>query len=330
MSEIKSHIEAETRAYLHERESWIADAVRIVAGDPSIDPLIAFPEKSMHEENVARADAKGADLTLDQETQLREVAGRFGIGGNQDVPSGAEHQLEEGGKPWKVEAQLKNSISDNTKSIIMCGWPGRLLGDDEKQYLELRYGRVSSDEYQMVRQVVEAHPGFVADDSDEVLPFGYDIHNDNALVGEATGQLTQIGRIDNIPVLMLRIDNDWEMVFDEKTQTEKRAPRNRPDSAAVMQFVSFVLKACGDETSSIGFNTSNTYASRAIDTVRAGYELGRTFKVGMYGRETLKSTLAPNIPDATPLNQIPGELRIMHEKLQLLADAMRRGRSTSF
>ncbi len=305
--------------YIAVREEWIGDAIEVLTGDRNTDPAVALQERTMHEEGVARDDTLGLALTVEQEQSLREIAGRFGLGGHLDIPSNAEHQVQEGGKPWKVEAQLAISKGPGTRSIVMCGWPGRKLGPDELGYLDTKYGIAPSDEYEMVRQLAELQEGFVADEADEIQPFGYDIHNNHQLVAEATGQLVKIGSIDGIPVLLARIDNDWVEGIDEQTGQPKRKPENRPDSAAMMLFISEVLSATGDETGSIGFNTSSTYASRAIDTVRASLRAGRNFRVGMYGRETLRNTGAPNIPAESPINQLPSELRIIYfDKLQKL------------
>lgn len=314
-----SNPKAEARAYLAEHQEWMADAVEIVSGDRNADPFVVFPERTMHEQDAARDDASGLILTEDQEARFREVAERFGLGTEQDLPSEADYQVQEGGKPWKIRAQLANTNGSQTKSIIMCGQPGRTLGPDETEYLTAKYGHASSNEYDMAQQIVMAQEGFVASDHVEVLPFGYDIHNNHALVEEQTGQLTKIGELNGVPVMMVRIDNDWEVVVDEASKEEKRVQRNRPDSAAIMRFIANVLTASGDEDSSVGFNTSNTYASRAIDTVRAGLQLGRAFKVGMYGRNTLKTMDPPKLQEKSPISQIPAEFRIIEEKLQQLA-----------
>ena len=85
-----------------------------------------------------------------------------------------------------------------------------------------------------------------------------------------------------------------------------------------MRFVSDVLTANGDNDSPIGLITSNAYASRIPEAMRAGLKNGREFGVAMYGRETLaKVQDAPMKPD-TDLNQLPGELRVMHDNLQKL------------
>jgi hypothetical protein len=52
--------------------------------------------------------------------------------------------------------------------------------------------------------------------------------------------------------------------------------------------------------------------------MRAGLKAERTFTVGMYGRETLAQYNPPNMTPESPINQLPSELRIIHEKLQLL------------
>lgn len=313
-------VRADIETYIAVREAWIQDAVEVITGDRNTDPAVALQERTMDTEGAVRDDTVGLNFTDDQEQALREIAGRFGLGGHVDVLSHAEHQVQEGGKPWKIEAQLAISKGLGTRSIIMCGWPGRNLGADEQDYLQQKYGIAPTNEYEMARALAERQEGFVADETTEVLPFGYDIHDENRFLQEKTGQLVKIGSIDGIPVLLVRIDNDWLEVKDPATdQVVQRKPINRPDSAAIMLFISDFLWAHGDTTGSIGFNTSSTYASRAIDTVRASLDADRRFSVGMYGRETLRSTGAPNIPAESPINQLPSELRIIYfDKLQRL------------
>lgn len=304
-------VRLQTEAYIAERKRWIGDAVELIAGDRSTDPTEVF-QAPMKEPDEARADQAGLDLNFEQEQSLRKIAGRFGVGGEQDVTSNADQQVLEGGKPCKVESEL--AIAGGSKSIIMAGSPFRKLGTDETGYLETKYGTSTTTEFDMIRQVAEAQEGFEPSEQDEVLPFGYDIQNNYQLTDEATGQLVKIGSINGAPIVLLRVDR--ENFTDEEGKPKYR---NQPDSAALMGFVSNVLSACGDEASSVGFNTSNTYASRAIDTVRAGLKAGRSFSVGMYGRKTLAEVKGEPVAEPTAINQIPGELRVMHDKLQQLA-----------
>lgn len=314
--ELKNSVEA----YLAERREWMADAVGIYSPDRdrNHDPLEVFPEPS---EVRAKADDPG--LTPGQESALRRIAGRFGLGGETDVVSGADYQINEGGKARKVDAEAK--INHGARVIIYAGSPDRSresgqFGDDEIEYLKARLPEgvpPAENEYDMVRQIAGLQEGFVPLDEPEVLPYGYDIHNRHALVHEPTGQLVKIGEQNGAAVLHLRVDR--ENYFDEEEGKDKF--RNRPDSAALMGVISDMLSAEGDETSSVGINSSTTYASRAVDTVRAGLQHGRPFQVGMYGRQTLARVEGKPAAEPTEIQHIPGELHEMQSKLNQLQAA---------
>lgn len=297
-------------AYLSERAAWMADAVEVLTGDREADPAVVFAPAT-----EVRDDAAPLGLTAEQETFLREVAGRFGIGGEANVYSRAEVQILEGGKPWKIEAEAQ--IIHTAKTILFAGSPYRKLGQDETDYLKAKLpeGTEPADnEYDMARQIAGLQEGFEALEADEVLPFGYNIQNNHSLVSEATGQLVRIGKLEEADVIMLRVDRE-----NYEDEDGKAKYRNQPDGAALLRVVSEVLSATGDDTSAVGINSSTTYASRAVDTVRAGLKSGRTFSVGMYGRQTLADVKGEPVAAPTGINQIPGELHTMQEKLVQLA-----------
>ncbi len=296
-------------SYIAERVGWMADAVEVLGERRDSDPLQVFVPAT-----EIRDDAVALVISDEQAKKLREVAGRFGIGGEVDVKSAASHQILEGGKPWKIEAEAQ--ITDEAQTILFAGSPFRMLGQDELDYLKTRLPegvKPAADEFGMSRQIAELQDGFQALEEDAVLPFGYDIENSHALVKEATGQLVRIGKIGDANVVMFRVDR--ENYVDEEGANKYR---NQPDSAALLKIIGKVLSACGDEQSSVGINSSTTYASRAVDTVRAGLSNGREFKVGMYGRQTLADIKGEPIAAPTGINQIPGELHTMQEKLSQL------------
>lgn len=304
-----------TEAYLAERAIWMADAVELISGSRETDPLSVFEPAT-----EVRDDSTGMQLTDEQEVALREVAGRFGIGGEADVKSGATHQILEGGKPWKVEAEAK--ITEAAETILFAGSPNRKLGQDEVDYLKTKLPEgeePASTEYEMVRQIAEMQEGFEPLESDEELPFGYDINSNYAVLGEPTGQLVRIGSLNGADVVLFRVDRENYVDENEEDPKKQNKYRNQPDSAALMGVVSEVLNLCGDDHSSVGINSSTTYASRAVDTVRAGLKNGREFKVGMYGRQTLADVKGDPIAAPTGINQIPGELHTMQTKLAQLA-----------
>ena len=295
-------------AYLAERLSWMQDAVEVMGAERTADPLEVFPEAT-----EPRDAAEALPLDEDQETKLREVAGRFGIGGEMDIRINAEVQILEGGKPWKVDAEA--AIAGDAQTVIFAGSPYRTIGKDESDYLKEKYGVDLGDhsEYDMVRFLAEQQEGYEPLEVPETQPFGYDISHNNQLVEQPTEQLIKIGTIDERPVMLLGVDR--ENYTDEEGQAKYR---NQPDSAALMGFISLVLSAEGDETSAVGLNTSTTYPSRAVDTVRAGLAHGRFFDVGMYGRQTLADVRGQEVAEPTGMNQIPGELHAMHKKLLAL------------
>ena len=300
-----------TREYVQERMQWVAEAVGVLAGDSSLDPQQVLPAAT-----EVRADGQNPNLTVEQEFALREIAGRFGIGGETDVHSGADHELIEGGLAWKIDAEA--AIAQPNKSYIFAGTPHRPVNrEDEIEFMKKRLGdavAIGTSEYDIARQLAEAQEGFLPIDKDMIMPFGYDITNGFQLVAQQTGQLVHIGDIGDKPVLHLRVDR--ENYTDETDGKIKY--RSQPDSAALMGFIADVLTAVGDNASTVGMNTSNTYSSRVIDAVRAGMARNRSFSVGMYGRNTISRVKNEAVAEPTAINQIPGELHTIHSKLQLL------------
>jgi len=83
-----------------------------------------------------------------------------------------------------------------------------------------------------------------------------------------------------------------------------------------MTFMGEVLNRHGDTDTPVAMITSSTYASRVPDALRAGLQNGRQYAVGMYGRRTLlEEAQAPNAPKETPLNHMPGDLRMLHDRM---------------
>lgn len=301
--------------YLQERQQWLADAVELFGVERDTDPREVFdapPE--------VRANAPDLELAEDQEKALREIAGRFGIGGEADVKSRATHQIIEGGKPWKVMAEA--AIADSADVLFFAGSPDRRLGDDERTFMQKQshpMSEVVATEYQMVEQIARQMDGFTPLQYQELLPYGYDITNDFALITEfedqptTTAQFVKIGTVNDKPVILLRVDR--EDYIDGEGSPKFR---NRPASVDLLRIVSDVLEHTGEEGASVGINTSNTYASRQSDTVLVGLRSNRTFDVGMYGRETLAQVKGDSVAAPTELKQIPGELHTIANKLDAL------------
>jgi hypothetical protein len=301
------HLRRNVEAYLAERREWMADAVGICSDDRNRkrDPLEIFLAPPKPPE--PRANAPDPGFTPGQETALRTVVARFGLGGEVDVPNGADYQVNEGGKARKIDAEAK--VNQGARVIIFAGSPDRHIGEDEIEYMKKRLESdtaLAESEYDMARQIAGWQEGFVPLGKPEVLPYGYDVDNDFALLREPTDQLVKIGKQNGAEVLQLRVDRGSKKF----------------DTAAILGFISDMLSAEGDELSSVGMNTSTTYPSRAVDIVRAGLQHGRPFHVGMYGRHTLAAVERKSAAEPTAINQIPGELHVMQTKLLELQAAV--------
>lgn len=309
-------VRGQVDAYLDERMSWVADAVELLAGNRELDPLDALPAATVELES-ARRDGLNPELSAEAEQNLREIAGRFGIGGESDVVGAATHRIAEGGLVWKVEAELENIHKvTGLDTVILAGSPYRTLRDDELEHIKTKYNADlgGETEFDMVRFLMERDNNYIPHDIEGDLGFGYTVDSEHALVEKATGQLVNTGTYFGIPVVLLRVDR--EVYFDEEDQAERY--RHQPDSAALMRFISDVLSACGDDQSAVGLDTSTTYASRAVDTLRAGLRTNRSFDVGMYGRQTLADVQGKPAKEPTEIFQIPSELHTMYEKLVTL------------
>lgn len=310
-------------AYIAERQEWLGDAVEIVTGDREADPLTVFPEPPETRANAVLDEAMEPHIDA-----LREVATRFGVGAEQDVPGTAEVRIVDGGKPWKIEAEAAMGTAA-AQTIIFAGSANRKIGTDEQAYLAEKYEpETDLTEYDVAELVARNLEGYEALEIPVVMPFGYELDPENSLIESETGQLTQIGSMQGKPVMLLRVDRED---YVDDTGAEKY--RFQPDSAALMMFVSRVLRATGDETTGVGLDTSSTYAARAFDAVRAGWEDGRPFDVGMYGRATLRALVQDmqayrdglvKIPAETPANQIPGEFHSFAAKLRKLQESLDR------
>lgn len=293
--------------YIQTRNEWLTEAAELVSGQAGANPFEVFPAPT-----EVRRESEGLELSPEQETTLREIAGRFGIGGEQDVAATASHQIIEGGLAWKVMAET--TIVDSARTLLFAGSPNRSIArEDEISFMQKLVGEgtaVGATEYEIVRQIATAQAGFEPLEQDEVLPYGYEVDNGFVVSEEPTGQFVRIGSIDGRDVLLIRVDRG-------ELSNEKGKP-NQPDGAALMGIVADVLSANGDEESSVALVTGNTYSSRAIDARRAGHQRGRVFQAGMYGRQTLADTKNEAVAEPTEINQIPGELHAIASRLARL------------
>lgn len=308
-------------AFINDRKQWLGEAVVLLGGDVGANPIEFFPEPT-----PVRADAPELVVDATTEEKLREIAGRFGIGGEFDIRYQSDYEIIEGGKHWKIDAEI--GISEARKAIIVAGSPHRVLSSnnaatsEEIDFASKVFDDVEGiSEFDLARKIIESNPNFESTEYDETLEYGYDIQNNHALTKEPTGQLIRIGRLYGKEVLMLRVDRE-----DYINEDGDNRYRNQPDSAALMGFVADMLESQNDTTSSVGLVTSNTYAGRVFDAVRAGVERNREFSVSMYGRTALAHAKGEQVKEPTALNQIPGELHSIATKLSAL-EATLQGRA---
>jgi hypothetical protein len=341
MSEIINGPEAlrqSTEAYVTERLGWITDAVEVLTGDRST-PVEEALSRPMEKVTDAREDSPAVvGLPEIDEQKLRDGVSRFGMGKVEDVmadlPEGYV-DIKEGGLVWKMLAEQmagKNTVvseeesdtqneEDDAGSYVYPGFPGRPTTEAERIFqinkLGIEEDKTTSNEYESARLIAELHPDHIPFSEPLVLPFGYDIHNKHSLIEEPTGQIVQIGTQNNKPVLWVRVDHQ-----PQEDDPSKFVQGTKPDTADIVGIISDVLTACGDDTTAIAITTSNTYPSRVIDSISTGLTKGRQVGASMYGRKTLADAKKEEIQEPTALNQIPPELRVIHDKLLQLREVV--------
>lgn len=302
--ELKHSIEAR----VHEQIGQIENLAVAIGGEGSSVEDV-FPEPP-----EVRQDAPRPEWTEEQIAAAREVAHGFGFGAEQDVSTDthAAAVILEGGLAWKLAAEAAALNNEDPGTVIFAGSPHRVLREDEHEFVRDRLGGTLKDgatEYDLAKFFANS---FVGGREERDLGFGYQVAKDNNTVEGDTGQLLQVGELEGQDVLLLRVDRE------NYTDEEGNMKYNQPDSAALMRFVGDVMTRCGDEETPVGLITSNTYASRTPDATRAGLKNGRLFAVGMYGRRTLAGVKGTEMTNDSPLEQLPGDLWMLHYKLQAL------------
>ncbi|PJE65708.1 hypothetical protein COU91_00095 [Candidatus Saccharibacteria bacterium CG10_big_fil_rev_8_21_14_0_10_47_8] len=291
----------------------IVDLAREIGGEGAhIDDVFPLPPET-------RDHAPIPEWNEDQVNRVREVARSFGYGAVEDVPSGLRGgvRIAEGGKVWKIlaEAELIDKDGDPT-DLVFAGSPHRQLGDDELDFLKTQYSEdfpPGTTEYQAAAWVAKLKSDGAIAEQPADLSIGYEIAEGNPVVRKAMGQVIEVGQTSRGQrVVLLKIDRENYQEEDGKPKY-----RHQPDTARVMGILSEALSTQGRHEDPVGFVTSNTYASRQVAITRAGLQNGRQFGVAMYGRETLIG-LNASVPAETPLNHLPGDLRVMYENLQKL------------
>jgi hypothetical protein len=294
-----------------EQLGWLNDAAEIIGGQGAevTGVFTQAPE--------VRKDAPEPNWTEDQTAQVREIAHRFGYGAEQNVLSGVRGgiRVAEGGLAWKIAAELAViDQEEGLESIVFAGSPYRKAKPEELAFIKDKYEVELQDgttEYDIAHFFAQTKSSRLAD-KPVVMPFGYEVSEGNPTLAMGTGQLVHVGETDSGQAIqLLRVDRE---IYQED---DNQKYRYQPDSAALMGFVADVMEATGQE-GGVALVTSNTYASRQHDAVRAGLKRGREFGVAMYGRKTLAEVKGVEMQPDSPLNQLPGDLRSTYEKLQLL------------
>ncbi|MGH7241677.1 MAG: hypothetical protein ACREGB_05260 [Candidatus Saccharimonadales bacterium] len=308
---------------LHDSEVALRAAVEAVNPDnPEADPLEVFPAPG-----EVRNEDVGLELSEEQGKALRAAAAQLGF----ERPNDAEpsslglrgaHFVIEGGQPHKIVAEASMVAGDADAvpaTLIFSASPHRhITSDAEKASCENQFGEVLETEYEVARRAAESLEGFVALEEDVVLPIGYDIDADFALVTETTGQFTQIGNVGDVPVLLLRIDR--EDYIDELGAAKYR---KQPGTDAVIRIIDSASSALSDETTPIALVTSSTYqASRSVDAARVALNADRVIGVTTYGTQRLARVNKGIVPEPKRLEQLPGELHKMAQEVIKLRDAL--------
>jgi len=293
-------------------DETLGRAVEILAPNNTGErPLDVFPDPK-----EVRADAEPLDLTTEQESEVRALVAELGFGRETDLTLSEQglfgaHVIIEGGQPHKIRAEAEMVLGDTASvpaTIVFSASKNRKISSEAERASAERLGVGSAaeySEYDVARRVAEQLPGYMPLEQDEVMSFGYDIHNGHAVVEEPTGQLITIGYIGKTPVVLLQVDRE-----DYVDENGKSKYRLQPTPADLMKIVDTVSTTLGDENSPVAFVTSATYQpSRMVDGAIAALESHRTIGVATYGTKSLAEVKGDTIPAPAPLNQLPGELR---------------------
>jgi hypothetical protein len=294
-----------------ERLGWLAEAATAVGGEgATVESVFERPPE-------VRADAPEPDWSPEQVEKVREVAHRLGYGTEQTVPSGLTGgvRIAEGGLAWKIAAEAAALEAENNHStIIFAGSPNRTLREDEQVFLHNIFNEEldrEATEYDLAYFFARRQATKSVNKPPIALSFGYELTEGFPTIqGEETWQLIHVGETkEGQSVQLLRVDQ----IDNTELGTEAKKPT--PDSARLIGFIADVLSMQGNDESPIGLVTSNAYASRQIDAVRASLSHNRQVGVVMYGRATMAEVMLLEMKPDTPLNQLPGDLRVTYDKL---------------
>jgi len=309
----------------------------IGGGGASIDEVLPIPP-------VVRSKAPVPDWSDEQIASARRTAEELDYGAELDKTSGLSRHvvIVAAGLGWKMfsEEQVLDK-EDSPTTAVYVGSAERTLSDAERGWL-IKQEAMTEEELIELDQAsvreVEGQPKQCTeydlavwmakrrvagpDNRDAIcgidpvtLPFGYEVSKDNPTLQKATGQLISVGMNGSESVVVLRVDQEWY----EEQDTGKRKFRYRPDQAALMGFVADALTASNDDAD-VALIDSNAYLERLPDTIRAGLQNGRQFRLAYYGRRTLAEVKnADMLPAGPELNQLPGSLRVYRDQSIKLA-----------
>jgi hypothetical protein len=303
-----------------EQIGWIMELAQVIGGpEATVEDALQVP---VVEGDTARDDAIHPDWTPEQTEKAIEVGRKFGFGAQETVPSGVAGgtRYAEGGKPWKIMAEA-NAIEDepDVHTVVFGGSPFRHLGDDELKFvaekgIQLPENATELDFVMALAkfQCAEIHNEPVA------LPFGYEIAEGNNMIHQPTGQWLEIGKGKKGRSVQV-VQVAGEKYLNEQNEVKERF---RPSGGRMIELIAEKRTAEGDTYDPIALATSSTYPSRVPDVVKAGLDLDPPRQVGvlLYGRAGILALGAP-VPKPAPLNHLPGDLRLMHDKLQELLAA---------
>lgn len=311
--------------------------VEIGGEDADIDDVLPKPPQVRDE----APDPSWDNLQIES---ARKLAAQLGFGAEFNKHTGLEKHVGiiEGGKVWKMLAEESSLDEEGPRDIIYAGTIFYIPADDERKVL-IDQGVMTEEEmaeldanssadvqegeekrftqYDFAVWLAERRVKRLSGEEagkPEVMPFGYEVAEDNPTVYEPTGQFSRIGLGEDWSVSVLRVDR--ELYFDE--DAGKMKFRYQPKPHNLVMFTADVLTASGSDQG-VAYATSNAYADRQIDTLIAGVKNGRRLEVNIYGRKTLADVKNAEMEPAGPrLNQLPGALRDYHDKSEKLLDAL--------
>jgi hypothetical protein len=321
------------RAVIYEQAkdqiSWIEQgALQIGGKGAAVEDVFSLPPTD-------RDTAPEPNWDGEQEAAARNLGERLGYAAEKNVPSGLRGGilLDEGGKVWKMQAEAEaRADEEDLHSVIISGSPYRLIGEDEKAHKVANFKKQlpedipdeeiesqvaeyekSLEGFTEYDEAVEIAQSLVESVEEEILPYGYEISEGNPIVAEATGQFVKRGKdIAGKDIITMRVDRE---VVEETGKYQYQ-----PNPLRRMGIISDILEEINNDTETpVIFGTSNAYASRKVDALRAGLDNGRQYGVAMYGRETLARVKDEPMQPGARLNQLPGDIRQMYDKLQKLA-----------